>query len=68
VRIYNLAKQELSKQLLGGSGIISCIAVHPGGDHVLVGSDDKRLAWYDLDLSTKPFKALRYHTVRKQGT
>lgn len=22
---------------------------------------DKRLAWYDLDLSTKPYRALRYH-------
>ena len=23
---------------------------------------DKRLAWYDLDLSTKPYRALRYHS------
>ena len=22
---------------------------------------DNRLVWYDLDLSTKPYKALRYH-------
>lgn len=27
--------------------------------HVL---QDKRLAWYDLDLSTKPYRALRYHS------
>ncbi len=22
---------------------------------------DKRLAWYDMDLSTKPYRALHYH-------
>ncbi|KXZ47270.1 hypothetical protein GPECTOR_36g122 [Gonium pectorale] len=62
VRVYNLAQQALAKKLLGGGGSLSCLAVHPGGDHVLVGSDDKRVAWYDLDLSNKPYKALRYHT------
>jgi len=45
VRVYNLAKQALAKKLIGGSGIITCLAVHPSGDHLLVGSDDKRLAW-----------------------
>ena len=28
---------------------------------------DKRLAWYDLDLSTKPYRALRYHTSALRG-
>jgi hypothetical protein len=37
--------QALAKKLLGGSGVISCMAVHPSGDHVIVGSEDKRLAW-----------------------
>lgn len=46
VRVYNLAKQSLAKKLLGGSGQAACLAVHPSGDHVLVGSDDKRLAWW----------------------
>ena len=67
VRIYNLAKQALSKKLLGGSGTITCMAVHPSGDHVIVGSEDKRLAWFDLDLSDKPYKALRYHTYALRG-
>lgn len=60
VRVYNLAKQELAKKLLGSSGPITCLAVHSSGDHVLVGGEDKRLAWYDMDLSTKPYKALRW--------
>lgn len=38
-------RQVLAKKLIGGSGVISCMAVHPGGDHVIVGSEDKRLAW-----------------------
>lgn len=47
--MYNLAKQALAKKLVGGSGSVSCLAVHPSGDHLLVGAEDKRLAWYDLD-------------------
>ena len=38
VRIYNLAKQELAKKLMGASGIAS-MAVHSSGDHVLVGCE-----------------------------
>lgn len=67
VRVYNLVAQSLAKKLVGGAGRLSCLAVHPGGDHVLLGSDDKRLAWYDLDLSTKPYKVLRYHTQALRG-
>mmetsp|Transcript_26248 Transcript_26248/g.48096 ORF Transcript_26248/g.48096 Transcript_26248/m.48096 type:complete len:771 (-) Transcript_26248:231-2543(-) len=67
VRVYDLAKQSLVKKLLGSSGCITSIAVHPSGDHVIVGSDDRRLAWYDMDLSTKPYRALRYHEAAVQG-
>ncbi|GFH18637.1 ribosome biogenesis protein BOP1 homolog [Haematococcus lacustris] len=67
VRVYNLAKQSLAKRLLGGSGSITCLAIHPSGDHVLVGAEDRRLAWYDLDLSDKPYRALRYHTYAVRG-
>jgi ribosome biogenesis protein ERB1 len=62
VRVYNLAKQALARKLLGGSGVITCLDVHPSGDHLIVGGEDKRLAWYDLDLSARPYRALRYHT------
>ena len=37
VRVYNLAKQALARKLLAGSGL-SCMAVHPSGDHVIIGS------------------------------
>lgn len=45
VRVYNLAQQALAKKLICGSGVITSLAVHSSGDHVLVGSEDKRLAW-----------------------
>eukprot|EP00798_Chlamydomonas_sp_ICE-L_P004054 gene4054-14140_t len=67
VRVYNLAKQALAKKLLGGSGAITSIAVHPSGDHIIVGAEDKRLGWYDLDLSDKPYRALRYHNYALRG-
>lgn len=42
--------QALSKKLVGGSGATTCLAVHPSGDHVLVGAEDKRLAWCAIAL------------------
>ncbi len=69
VRVYNLAKQDLSKKLKTGAKWISSLAVHPKGDNVLVGTYDKRVQWFDLDLSTLPYRVLRYHHagVRQVG-
>jgi len=61
VRIYDLMKQQLAKKLTTGAKWVSSLAVHPGGDHVLVGTHDRRLLWFDLDLSTKPYQSLRHH-------
>ncbi|XP_044027926.1 ribosome biogenesis protein bop1 [Siniperca chuatsi] len=67
VRIYNLVKQEMTKKLQANSKWISSMAVHPGGDHVICGSYDCRLSWFDLDLSTKPYKMLRHHKKAVRG-
>jgi ribosome biogenesis protein ERB1 len=62
VRVYNLLEQRLAKRLLPGVKWLSSMAVHPAsGDHVLVGSYDKRVCWFDLDLSRTPYRKLRYH-------
>ncbi|CDW96691.1 hypothetical protein, partial [Sporisorium scitamineum] len=61
IRIYDLMAQSLVKTLQSGFKWISTLDVHPSGDHVMVGSYDKKLAWFDLDLSTRPFKVLKYH-------
>ncbi|KAJ3298725.1 Ribosome biogenesis protein 1 [Borealophlyctis nickersoniae] len=61
VRVYNLLKQELAKKLQSGAKWISSMDIHPGGDNVIIGTYDKRVCWFDMDLSTKPYKTLRYH-------
>lgn len=61
IRSYDLSKQELLKILQPGARWISSFDIHPGGDNLIVGSYDKRLLWLDLDLSTRPYKTLRYH-------
>ncbi|RLN97770.1 hypothetical protein BBJ28_00021019 [Nothophytophthora sp. Chile5] len=61
VRVYNLVKQAMVKKLSSGVKWISSMAVHPNGDHLLVGSYDRRLCWFDLDLASTPYKTLKYH-------
>ncbi|XP_032549093.1 ribosome biogenesis protein BOP1 [Chiroxiphia lanceolata] len=61
VRVYNLLKQELTKKLMSNCKWVSSMAVHPGGDNVICGSYDSKLAWFDLDLSTRPYQLLRHH-------
>lgn len=61
VRVYDLVKQELVRKLTPGAQWISCLAPHPAGDNLLVGSYDRKLAWFDLELSAKPYRSLRLH-------
>ncbi|KAG9509609.1 Ribosome biogenesis protein bop1-B, partial [Fragariocoptes setiger] len=61
VTIYNLLTQETIKKLTTGHKSTSCIAIHPKGDNLLLGSYEPRLTWFDTDLSTKPYKIMRYH-------
>ncbi|KAF8232446.1 BOP1NT-domain-containing protein [Tricholoma matsutake] len=62
VRLYNLSEQKLLKTLIPGIKWISSMDVHPSGDHLIVGGYDRKLCWFDLELSDKPYKVLRYHT------
>ncbi|KAJ1619090.1 NUC169 domain-containing protein, partial [Pavlovales sp. CCMP2436] len=59
VRVYDLLKQALLKKLSSDVQWISSMAIHPGGDNLIIGSYDKRVVWFDLDLSAKPYQALR---------
>uniref|UniRef100_A0A182QZU2 Ribosome biogenesis protein BOP1 homolog n=1 Tax=Anopheles farauti TaxID=69004 RepID=A0A182QZU2_9DIPT len=61
VRVYDLVKQMMLKKLYPGCKWISSMAIHPKGDNLLVGTYEKRLLWFDLDLSTKPYQQLRIH-------
>lgn len=62
VRVFDLVQQALHKTLQPGVRWISSMDVHPSGEHLLVGSYDRRVLWFDLDLSERPYKTLRYHT------
>lgn len=61
IRCYDLQRQELVKVVQPGAKWISSFDIHPGGDNLIVGSYDRRLLWHDLDLSTRPFKTMRFH-------
>lgn len=61
VRIYDLSQQTLVKKLMPGARWLSSIDIHPRGDNLLASSFDKRVLWHDLDLSSTPYKTLRYH-------
>ncbi|OMO61079.1 hypothetical protein COLO4_33567 [Corchorus olitorius] len=61
VRVYDLLKQKLIKKLETQLREVSSIAVHPAGDNVIVGSKEGKLCWFDMDLSSKPYKTLKCH-------
>jgi ribosome biogenesis protein ERB1 len=61
IRIYNLVAQNLVKKLLCPAKWLSSMSIHPGGDHIIAGSFDRKVCWYDLDLSAAPYKTLKYH-------
>ncbi|KAM1382162.1 hypothetical protein ACFX2F_034658 [Malus domestica] len=52
---------KLVKKLETGLREVSSIAVHPSGDHIIVGSREGKLCWFDMDLSSKPYKTLKLH-------
>jgi ribosome biogenesis protein ERB1 len=61
VKVFHLVEQKLMKKLLSGSKWLSSVDVHGTGDHVLLGSYDRRLIWFDLDLASTPYKVLKFH-------
>ncbi|KAI5661611.1 hypothetical protein M9H77_20934 [Catharanthus roseus] len=61
VRVYDLLKQRLVKKLETGVREVSSIAIHPGGDNIIVGSKDGKLCWFDMDLSSQPYRVLNCH-------
>ena len=49
------------KKYHSGARMVSSIAVHPKGDHFLIGSYDKKLMWFDAEINNAPFKKMKYH-------
>jgi ribosome biogenesis protein ERB1 len=61
IRVYNLIKQELVKKLRSTCKWISSMSIHPGGDNLIIGSYDCKLTWFDMDLSTSPYRSMKHH-------
>ncbi|GAV86510.1 WD40 domain-containing protein/BOP1NT domain-containing protein [Cephalotus follicularis] len=61
VRVYDLLKQKMIKKLETGLREASSISIHPTGDNLIVGSKEGKLCWFDMDLSSKPYRALKCH-------
>jgi ribosome biogenesis protein ERB1 len=62
VYLYDLQRQRLVKKLFNGGQTISCVAVHGGGDNIITGDGDGKLAWFDMDLSNMPYKVMVSHS------
>lgn len=67
VKVFNLVEQKLVKKLMSGCKWLSSIDIHPSGDHIIVGSYDRRVVWFDLDLSSTPYKTLKFHEKAVRG-
>jgi ribosome biogenesis protein ERB1 len=67
IRLYDLSDQSLLKKVITPIKWISSADVHPSGDHLIIGGYDRRVCWYDMDLTSQPYKNLKYHSkgVRK---
>ncbi|KAK9927907.1 hypothetical protein M0R45_025070 [Rubus argutus] len=62
IRQYDLVKGKQIRKLETGLKEISSIAVHPSGDHIIVGSREGKFCWFDMDLSTKkPYLIRQWH-------
>ena len=59
---YNLQKQTLTRKFHSGARLVSSIALHPKGDNFVIGSYDKKLMWFDLELGNTPYKKMKYHS------
>lgn len=66
IRVYNLQKQRMLKKVQANSRWVSSIAVHPGGEHFLIGGYDRKLNWFEMECTRTPH-VLRFHKAAVRG-
>nr|CAH8822062.1 unnamed protein product [Trichobilharzia regenti] len=61
VRVYDLVEQKELRclRLESSSNFVSSMALHPSGEHLVVGTYDSRFNWFDIELGNVPFKKLQ---------
>lgn len=43
------------------------MSIHPKGDNLIVSTYDKKVLWFDLDLSVKPYTRMGFHRNAVRG-
>jgi WD40 repeat protein len=61
IRTYSLLTQKSAKTLRCPTKWVSSFAVHPRGEHVVIGGYDRKVSWFDFEQAGQPYKTLRYH-------
>ena len=59
--MYNLQKQELIRKFISNLNTIHRISLHKNGNDLIAGDKSGKVAWFQLELSSKPFKLMDYH-------
>jgi ribosome biogenesis protein ERB1 len=49
------------RKFVSNLNTITHMSVHKGGEDLIVGTKDGKVAWFQLELSEKPFKIMDYH-------
>ena len=65
--VYNLQKQELSRKFISNLNTINRISIHKNGNDLIAGDKSGKVAWFQLELSSKPFKLMDYHQDKIQS-
>jgi ribosome biogenesis protein ERB1 len=65
--VYNLQKQEMVKKFVSNLNTITNLSLHKGGDNIIAGTKDGKVAFFQIDMSTEPFKILDYHGDKIKG-
>ncbi|KAH7829698.1 putative ribosome biogenesis protein BOP1 [Monocercomonoides exilis] len=64
VEVYSLDKGQSVRKLRGSMQLITSMAIHPSGDHLVVCSGEGRISWFDLNAETM----LPYRTLSSAAT
>lgn len=63
VRIFNLITQRQKKALKRSvCKYISDVDIHPRGEHVITGGLDRRLEFFETEISKTPCRSIKYHS------
>lgn len=49
------------RKFVSNLNTITDISIHKNGDDILAGTKDGKVAWFQLELSDKPYKVMDYH-------